>query len=380
MRKKVLVLTSYYLPCIKGGGPTQSIKNLSDNLSNEYDFFVLTSDRDLGDIQAFRDVETEKWIQLEAAKVYYTDSRKLTFRKLLEIINSIDFDVVYLNSFFSYKFSISLVFLRKLGLINKLIVIAPRGEFSKGALSLKSDKKKMYINVAKLLRLYKDLTWHATSEAEKKDIKAIFGGEVNIKVAKNLTANYRNLKYDKDIDKIKGALKITFISRIHPMKNLMKAIDILGKVHGEVIFDIYGPIEDEEYWCECEQAIEGLPQNVKVTYKGIINHDEIMSMFKAHHVFLFPTLGENFGHVISEALIGGCPVIISDQTPWRGLKETRVGWDIALSDEIGFVEAVQYLINIDRDEYNNLSRNAFEYGKMVSNKQEDIRMMYELFK
>jgi glycosyltransferase involved in cell wall biosynthesis len=32
---------------------------------------------------------------------------------------------------------------------------------------------------------------------------------------------------------------------------------------------------------------------------------------------VFPTLGENFGHVIAESLSASCPVICSDQTPWN---------------------------------------------------------------
>jgi hypothetical protein len=49
-----------------------------------------------------------------------------------------------------------------------------------------------------------------------------------------------------------------------------------------------------------------------------------------YDLFLFPTLGENYGHVISEALASGCPVVISDQTPWRNLEAegiNRNGFD-----------------------------------------------------
>ena len=36
----------------------------------------------------------------------------------------------------------------------------------------------------------------------------------------------------------------------------------------------------------------------------------------AHDLFVFPTLGENFGHVIYESLMCGTPVLVSDNTPW----------------------------------------------------------------
>jgi len=380
MKKKILVLAGYYVPSVKGGGPIQSITSLVNNLSDKLDFYILATDRDLGDEHPFHGVETEKWVQVGSAKVFYINTKELTLHRLVEIINSVDYDACYLNSFFSYKFSIAIVVLNKLKrLTAKPIILAPRGEFSQGALGLKSCRKKLYIKVAKALGLYKDIMWHATAETEKKDLEAIFSEKVSIKVANNLTANYRELKYDKDTQKNKGELKIVFVSRIHPKKNLKKAIELLNNLKGNVEFDIYGPMEDKQYWSECEEVINSLPQMVKVSYKGLINHDEIMGMFKDKHIFLFPTLGENFGHVISEALIGGCPVIISDQTPWRGLDKLNVGWDIALSDEDRFIEALQYCIDWDKGEYDSISKNAFEYGKKMSNKEEDIRKTYELF-
>ena len=45
---------------------------------------------------------------------------------------------------------------------------------------------------------------------------------------------------------------------------------------------------------------------------------------------ILPTLGENFGHVIVEAWTAGCPVLVSDRTPWRQLASHGVGWDVAL--------------------------------------------------
>ena len=54
-------------------------------------------------------------------------------------------------------------------------------------------------------------------------------------------------------------------------------------------------------------------------------------MLGKHHVFLFPTLGENFGQVILEAMTAGCAILISDATPWRGLQEKGYGWELPLA-------------------------------------------------
>jgi glycosyltransferase involved in cell wall biosynthesis len=373
-------MAGYYLPSIKGGGPIQSIKNMVDNLSDKIDFYVVAADRDLGDDRPFPNIKTEEWLNVGNAKVFYVNPSQLTWKKTTEIISSINYDVMYLNSFFSYKFSIVPIILNKCGkLSSKPIVLAPRGQFSQGALSLKSKKKYLYIRTAKIINLYKDIIWHATAEIEKKDIEYIFGMRECIRVANNLTASYNELIYEKKIDKLAGELKIAFISRIHPKKNLKKALEFLKNVNGKIEFNIYGPLEDKVYWTECEKVIDNLSESISVSYKGIANHDSVIDIFKSHHVFLFPTLGENFGHVISEGLIGGCPVIISDQTPWRDLERVKAGWDIKLNEESKFQEILQLCTDLSQSQYNLMSKAAFEYGKLKSNIKEDISKTYDLF-
>ncbi|MBS7528101.1 glycosyltransferase [Fusibacter paucivorans] len=380
MKKKVLIMAGYYLPSVKGGGPIQSIKNIVDNLSDEFDFYIVATDRDLGDSKPFEDIEIDKWIRVGKANVYYTDVSTLDLKKTKIIIDSSYCKTMYLNSFFDYKFSIVPLILNKFKKLDiDKIIVAPRGQFFPGALGLKSNKKRLFISVSKIFGLYKNLCWHATADSEKVHIQKVFGDEINIVVANNLTANYSNLTYDKNLKKSKGELSVVFVSRIHPKKNLKLAIQLLSKISGTVIFNIYGPIEDNEYWNDCKQEITLLPKNVKVVYQGIINHEEIINVFKKHHVFLFPTLGENFGHVISEALIGGCPVIISDQTPWRNLEEAQVGWDIELQNNKKFIEVLQYNQEMTNAEFQKYSKKAFMYGKEKSNVSENILSYYNIF-
>jgi len=370
----------YYVPSVKGGGPIQSIKNLVDNLSDRIDFYVVAADRDLGDEKPFSGIKIDKWSEVGKAKVFYTNPATLTWRKTAKIINEVNYDVIYLNSLFSYKYSIIPILLRNIKMIaSKSIVLAPRGQFSPGAFGLKNKKKSIFIKLSKIVGLYNSIIWHATADTEKRDIETIFGNNSNIIVANNLTANYKEVNFNKRIDKEIGELKVVFVSRIHAKKNLKKAIELLKSINGKIEFNIYGPLEDEYYWSECKKSIESLPENVKVVYRGIVDHDEIIKIFNSHHIFLFPTLGENFGHVISEAFIGGCPVIISDQTPWNKLEEKKVGWDLKLNDEESFIKAIQYCVNLDNREYQEISKKAFEYGKNMSNNTNDISNSYKLF-
>lgn len=373
-------MAGYYLPSVKGGGPIQSIKNLVDNLSDRFHFYIVAADRDLGDSKPFENIVVDTWVQVGKAKVYYTDISTLNWEKTKKIIDDTHCKIVYLNSFFDYKFTIVPLILNKLNKIDvNKIIVTPRGQFSPGALRLKRNKKKLFIAISKIFGLYKNLKWHATAEVEKGHIQKIFGDKINVVIANNLTANYDELIFDKKIIKRQGDLKLVFISRIHPKKNLKLALELLKRVNGSVTYNVYGPIEDKKYWEECKKVISSLPSNIIVNYKGVVEHEEIMSIFMQHHVFLFPTLGENFGHVISEALIGGCPVIISDQTPWRDLNQLQVGWDINLKDENKFIEAIQACVDFDEQKYREISINAFGYGKQSSNSASEIQKYIKLF-
>jgi glycosyltransferase involved in cell wall biosynthesis len=234
--------------------------------------------------------------------------------------------------------------------------------------------------IARMLNLYRGILWHAISEEEKRNIEKIFGSETKIKVARNLVDYYSgNITHEKKLDKKKGELKIIFVSRIHPKKNLSKAIEIIGQLKGQIQFHIFGPLEDNHYWASCQNEIKKMPPSINVMYKGSLKHKQIMDVYKYYHVFFLPTLGENYGHVIHEALIGGCPVVISDQTPWRNMDKLSAGWDISLAQEEKFVNVLQFYVDMNQEQYNDASRKAFEHGNTVSCIDIDVRKTLNLF-
>ncbi|MGQ0441176.1 glycosyltransferase family 4 protein, partial [Bacillus sp. B-TM1] len=147
----------------------------------------------------------------------------------------------------------------------KPIIVAPRGEFSPGALKIKKLKKELFIKSTKLVGLHNKVIWHATSEEEKTDITQIYGEGVPVRVALNLPNIFENTEYQKK-EKKRGELKLVFLSRITEKKNLKGALTFLKGITGNITFDIYGPIENQNYWKTCQDVIESLPNNVQVNY------------------------------------------------------------------------------------------------------------------
>lgn len=380
MTKKMLIITGYYLPSIKGGGPIQSIKNIVENFNSELEIYIITGDRDLGDSTAFPNITIDGWNKVGSANVFYINSEKYSLSKIKNIIHDLDVDIIYLNSFFSFKFSIlPLIILKSKKLKQKRIVIAPRGEFSPGAFNLKRYKKNLYVNITKPFNFYKNIVWHATAISEKEHIEKKMGYKSEVILANNLTPDYSQLNYSKKLNKEPNYVKLVYISRIHQKKNLIFALQLLSSIKGNVLFNIYGPIEDNNYWKKCKEIIARLPQNISVKYHGLAKRNKIMSIFHENHFFFFPTLGENYGHVISESLIGACPLIISDETPWRRLQEKKVGWDISLDREEKFIEVLNEAVQMNQEEYVEYSKESFAFGKNTSNIQRERENYQKLF-
>ncbi|MED3075883.1 glycosyltransferase [Bacillus wiedmannii] len=377
--KDILILAPYYLPGFKGGGPIRSISNLVHTLGNELNFKIITSDRDLGDSIAYEKAQNEVWTKVGLAEVYYVTPEKFNFRYLRKIIKSTHYDFIYLNSFFNTNFSVIPILLRRMGIIPyKPIIVAPRGEFSPGALKIKKFKKELFIESTKLVGLHNKVIWHATSEEEKIDIKQIYGEEVPVRVAQNLPNIFENKEHQKK-EKKRGELKLVFLSRITEKKNLKGALTFLKGITGNITFDIYGPIENQNYWKTCQDVIESLPNNVQVNYMGQVNNNKVHLLLSNYNAFLFPTFGENYGHVIVESLLAGCPVIISDQTPWKNLKNEGAGWTIPLEKEETFISALNDIVHMDSEEFQQLSRSASEYAVKMFFCEEILKQNRDLF-
>lgn len=377
----ILISVSYYLPGYKAGGPIRTLANLVDRLGDEFQFKIITADRDFGDTKPYPGIKIGNWNRVGKAEVFYTSPKRRSLSNFRKLLCSTGYDVLYLNSFFSPHFTIKTLLLMRLCLIpDRPLVIAPRGEFSPGALGLKSLKKRVYLLAAKTFGLYRGVLWQASSEYEEADIRRWFGRDVAVIVAPNLPPMLHSADElpPKD-EKIKGNLKIIFLSRISRKKNVDGALKMLRGLKGQVQFNIYGPMEDKVYWSMCQKIISSLPENIEVRYCGSVEHDQVGVVMREHDLFFLPTLGENFGHVILEAFVAGCPVLLSDQTPWRGLEKKGVGWDLPLESQQRLQAVLQKCVDMDQYEHAKWSKRAREYGIQVTKDDGVVEQNRQLF-
>ena len=355
---RVLTFTGFYLPGYKGGGPIKTVMNLLERTGTDIIFKLVTGDRDLGDSLPYSTVECGGWNRIGGNDVYYAQPGLSGLLQIAKILSDDDYDILYLNSFFSIRFSyFPLLFAKLLG---KKIVLGPRGEFSEGALGIKLRKKRLFILVYKLLHLHKGIVFQASSKFEAEDICRALGSDVDVRIAEDIgSQDFAETIVAKKTDTLKGV----FVSRISPMKNLLGAIKMLGLINGPLCYDIYGPIEDDYYWLQCEEAIKALPANVKVNYKGPLEPRQVASIIAGYDFFYMPTFGENYGHVIAEALCAGLPLVIADTTPWRGIREKGLGWDLSLAKPEAFAAAIDALSSMSPEHHLKMRENVLAWAK-----------------
>lgn len=313
----VLCVTDYFLPGFKAGGPIRTLQNIQHLLGPAVHFSYFTRNHDLGDSGSYVGIATDQWSSYAQGRVFYASRSKIGASVISRALSTCDADLIYLNSFFSLKYSIIFIVFNWVKSFGKPILLAPRGEFSSGALSLKSGRKRLFISLARALGLYRAVYWHASSERERNDILRIFPkASSHIFIAED-PIDIRTSGALRGSKKPAEMARLVFVSRISPMKNLDGLLEILQGVSCRVSLAIYGPIEDPMYWRRCEAMISALPPNIAATYHGELHPDQVSMAFASGDLFAFPTRGENFGHVIFEALAAGTPVLISDQTPWE---------------------------------------------------------------
>lgn len=371
---KILIVNEGFFPGKKYGGPPVSVDNFC-SLMDDCECYIITLDHDLGEKKRYENIKSG-WNDRGNCKVLYLSDNEYGATNFEKFICEIGPDILYLQSLFQRCVFPCLRLAKKYRI---RVLLAPRGELCAGAFK-KKIKKIPYIAVLRMMGLLKNGYFQSTSDEETQAIEKYLGVTTKSIFYLNNIPSIPKQGFEY-LCKKGGTAKFVFISRIHPKKNLIQAIKCFKNVKGNVIFDVYGPLEDESYWELCQNEIKTLPDNVKVNYCGLVTHDEVHKTFSNYDAFIFPTFSENYGHVIIEALISGCPVIISDRTPWSDLEIAGAGYVCKLDDVNTFEKATQKIIDVCDNSYREnaklYAQKCLDLNKMRGNYDRAVRIMME---
>lgn len=372
----LLIFTDWFEPGYKAGGPVRSVVNLVDAIEDHLEVYIVTSDRDYEDNSPYPDITANEWRPYgRLSRVFYASPGYMIFKNIGRLIQDVQPDTVYLNSMWSFRFTLMPLWLLK----NKpsvKIVLAPRGMLKPSAMRIKPMKKRLALSVLKWSVIPKRILFHSTEAEETADIRKVFPHDV-VTLGNMPSAMMAPVSLTKNT----GQLSLVFISRIHPIKNLLFLLQVLNDVPHTVALTlhIFGPEEDKKYLELCRQAIAQMPTSVQVYLDGPVEHHQVGTLLQNHHFFILPTKGENFGHAIFESFAAGRPVIISDQTPWRHLEDRKAGFDLPLSHPDVWVNTLLRCADMDQTEFDYWCRNARDYAKNHIQQNSNIKEYITLF-
>lgn len=375
----ILVFCDFYWPGFCAGGPITTLKSTIGQLQEHYEFSVVTRNHDYQSYGVYECIRSDDWNATPYGNVYYAGKPFIDVRTLRRILEKSRPDIIYLNSLFSVPYSfLILLMIRFVLRLNTKVILCPRGELNTSALQYHSVKKRKFLTFFRLLGLHRYVYWQATNYYELEQIKKTFGITENVYMASNLTWGVAKEVENQGLVKEKYTMKLIFISRINDLKNLKLLLNVIGQNDWNMELGIGGPVDESEYWEDCQTLLSSLKENCKVHYLGEIPNSEILETIAKFHYLCLPTRGENFGQIIYEALSIGRPVVISNQTPWLDLREKKAGYDVDIGNTEGMQQSLEKIYQSDNDEWKSFCEGALKLATEYNKKSKEHAL--ELFR
>ncbi len=242
-------------------------------------------------------------------------------------------DVIWVNGAFSFHNSLAL-FLSVL--LNKKMIFSLRGGFLDQRLKQKQYKKSFYLFFVVPLIKHAAIV-HITGDVEYDGAANLLGfpDDQIINIPNGVSEKILDLDVENGSEisrKTLGIGKTSFVFLFLGRTDREKGIDILIEAYRQfcvfvkkedAVLVIVGP-DHQSYLKSFDLDYE--KENI-IYIDGLYNFDKF-KMIKLSDTLILPSYSENFGNVVSEAMIFSKPVITTEGTPWSILREKNIGYCI----------------------------------------------------
>jgi len=124
------------------------------------------------------------------------------------------------------------------------------------------------------------------------------------------------------------ARRLLYVGQLIERKGLVPFLEILCAWMRQ------HPEERREWWIAGEgpmrRELEGfpLPQQLRLTFLGNVPYDKLPELYPQAGIFVFPTLSDEWGMVVNEAMAAGLPVLgsVYSQAVEELVRESATGW------------------------------------------------------
>lgn len=133
-------------------------------------------------------------------------------------------------------------------------------------------------------------------------------------------------------------IKLLFVGGLSQRKGLAELFHAVERLGDKVTLTIVGRKSVEG----CKALDKAL---AKYHYIPSLPHSEVLSLMREHDVFVFPSLFEGFGLVITEAMSQGTPVITTERTAGPDIiTDGEDGWIVTAGSVDDLHKRLQYLV------------------------------------
>jgi glycosyltransferase involved in cell wall biosynthesis len=323
---KICIIAPAYWPAVSYGGPINSVKLIAEGLvkfGNKVSVF--TSAFGLNENKNKKEIIND--VEVYYFK-YFTFKRWFISFSLLKELweQKNNFDIFHINLVWD---PISWMSGFLLILFNKKIIITPHGTVERELIQKRSYLLKKIIYFLFIKFIFKKASgFHFTSEIEKDKFFEY------TKIAKNYLIVYNLFDFNefkKDADKtllqkfnLENKKYFLYFGRI----GWKKRIDLLIEAFSEIVKnnkDFYLAIigsADKDYFENLKRKIKALNLEDKVILNGeTIVGEEKLVLYQNAYCFVLPSISENFGYVVLEALASKIPVIVSSGVALKNIVE-----------------------------------------------------------
>lgn len=211
----------------------------------------------------------------------------------------------------------------------KPYVVSPRGTLNPAALRHSRLTKQLFSVLGQRRTLRHAAMLHATSEGEYEDIR-----KAGLKQPVAIIPNGVDIPELIEDHAVFEHRSLLYVGRIHPIKGLellLHSWSRLAPKHPSWVLRIVGPV-DSQYARNMQNKT--LTEHVpRVKFLGELAGRALQKEYQRAEALVLPSISENFGMVVAEALANARPVVTTKGTPWVGLRERHCGWWIDRTEE-----------------------------------------------
>jgi len=216
-------------------------------------------------------------------------------------------------------------------------VMTPRGSLEPWSLRQKALKKRVARFVYQDADLRQAAALHATADSEARQFQRLGFPNPIILSPNGVNLPITELKGSRVNSTDSAPRRALFVSRMHPKKGVLTLVKAWARVMPanwtcELVYTTRDETE-AAYEAEVRALVAELHLADSFIFTGALDDHAKWDAYARADLFVLPTVSENFGIVIAEALWAGVPVITTKGAPWAELETEGCGWWTDLSVE-----------------------------------------------